>query len=248
MERNLPGCEAGADRPVLGLGLAVLAQAHDHYASGWAPWTSGPRLGLPATEVLRQLPIAGSGNLDLETAPRFTLVPQEIERLAGGPTQGRTTRHGAGGRRLADATGTRADTDVQAAEPYIWVDERTDRLRDADLTTPNCATISVSDDGGDTFSAVPNCHHTDHQTLFAGPPPPGTPAPTGHPHVAYYCSNDGGATVESLGTGCSKSRDGGTTWVRTGDLAFRNDPSRTGGSLGIPGFCSGATGQCASGS
>jgi hypothetical protein len=286
---------------LVGLVLAAPARAHDHRESGWAPWTSGPRLGLPAAEVLRQLPIAGTGNLDLETAPRFTLVPQEIERLVGGPVQESTTRHRAGGERLAAAgraTVTRLDTGVQAAEPtlgvrsdgsayyvgfagqrhvllrsrddgktwqeldpavpgqtqeettfdpYIWVDEKTDRLWDADLTTPNCATISVSDDGGDTFRAAPNCHHTDHQTLFAGPPPEAAAAPSGHPHVAYYCSNDGGATVESLGTGCSKSRDGGTTWIRTGDLAFRNDPSRTGGSFGIPGFCSGATGHGAVG-
>lgn len=283
----------------LALAVPAPAQAHDHQAEGaWAPWSSGPRLHFPATEALRQLPLAAQPQLDLQHAPRFTLVPEEVERLAGGPTQGRTTRHRRGSRALGSARVTRADTGVQAAEPtlgvladgtlfyvgfagqrhvllrsrdegatwqeldpavagqngeettfdpYIWVDKATNRLWDADLTTPNCATISVSDDGGETFTAAPNCHHTDHQTLFAGPPPASAAAPTGHPHVAYYCSNDGGATVESLGTGCSRSRDGGRTWVRTGALAFQNDPSRSGGSFGIPGFCSGATGHGAVG-
>jgi hypothetical protein len=280
---------------------AAPAAAHDHNESQWAPWTSGPRFHLPATEVLGALPISGPPDFDLERAPRFTLVPQEIERVSHGRTAGRTALHGAGGKplgRAGTATVTRADTEHQAAEPtlgvtkdgtlfyvaseaqrhillrskddgktweeldpnlpgqsaeettfdpYIWVDEVTDRVWDADLTSPNCATISASDDGGETFSAAPNCNHTDHQTLFAGPPPPGGTTPTGHPHIAYYCSNDGGATVESLGTGCSKSTDGGLTWVRTGALAFQNDPSRTGGSFGIPGFCSGATGHGAVG-
>jgi hypothetical protein len=282
------------------LGTAPAA-AHDHGEDRWAPWTSGPRFHLPADQVLRQLPIQGIPEFDLERAPRFDLVGEEVDRLVGAPTAGSAVAHRAGGRPLAAAAParvTRADTGFQAAEPtlgvlkdgtlfyvgteggehallrskdeganwerldpavtgqsaeeqtfdpYIWVDKVTDRLWDADLTTPNCATISASDDGGNSFSASTNCNHTDHQTLFAGPPPKGAAEPSGHPHVAYYCSNDGGATVESLGTGCSKSRDGGTTWIRTGALAFQNDPSRTGGSFGLPGFCSGATGHGAVG-
>jgi hypothetical protein len=138
--------------------------------------------------------------------------------------------------------GTHADE--LTFDPFLYVDKLTDRLWNADLTLPNCAGISWSDDRGDTFSAgTPNCHHTDHQNLFAGPPPPGGTAPTGYPNVVYYCSNDGGATLEALATGCSKSLDGGLTWLRSGAPAFTNDPSRSGGSFGIPGFCSGATGH-----
>jgi hypothetical protein len=281
---------------LLGLALCATASAHEPDADRWAPWTGGPRFALPATEVLRALPIKSTGELDLDHNEAFDLVPQEIARLAGGPTQGRTSTHRAGGRLTGTGSAriTRADTGFQASEPtlgvmkdgtlffvgteggqhavlrsrddgatwtrldpgasgqqaeentfdpYIWVDPGTDRLWDADLTAPNCAGISASDDGGDTFTFSTNCNHTDHQTLFAGPPPKGGTEPTGHPHVVYYCSNDGGATVESLGTGCSRSLDGGTTWIRTGALAFQNDPSRTGGSFGIPGFCSGATGH-----
>ena len=137
--------------------------------------------------------------------------------------------------------GTHADE--VTFDPFMYVDKRTDRLYNADLTTPNCAGISYSDDGGASFAQSVNCNHTDHQNLFAGPAPAGGAAPQGYRDVVYYCSNDGGATLEATGTGCSKSLDGGATWVRTGALPYVNDPSRTGGSFGIPGFCSGATGH-----
>ena len=134
-------------------------------------------------------------------------------------------------------------SDEVTFDPFMYVDPITDRLFNADLTTPNCAGISMSDDAGETFAQSTNCNHADHQNLFAGPAPDGGTQPSGYKNVVYYCSTDGGATLEATGTGCSKSLDGGTTWLRSGDLPYVNDPSRTGGSFGIPGFCSGATGH-----
>jgi hypothetical protein len=127
-------------------------------------------------------------------------------------------------------------------DPLIYVDPATDRLFDFELTLP-CSAVFVSDDRGGTFSMHLACNHADHQTLFAGPPPAGGAKPNGYRNVVYYCAIDGGASVAAGITACSRSLDGGTTWQRTLRPAYVSDGSRGGGSLGIPGFCYGATGH-----
>jgi hypothetical protein len=128
-------------------------------------------------------------------------------------------------------------------DPLIYVDPATDRLFDFELTLP-CSAVFISDDHGDTFSTNLACNHADHQTLFAGPPPAGGAKPSGYRNVVYYCAIDGGASVAGLGmTACSKSLNGGRSWQRTLLPAYLSDGSRGGGSLGIPGFCYGATGH-----
>ena len=118
----------------------------------------------------------------------------------------------------------------------------TDRLFDFELTLP-CSAVFISDDRGGTFSTNLACNHADHQTLFAGPPPAGGPKPAGYRNVVYYCAIDGGASVAAGITACSRSLDGGRTWLRTLLPAYISDGSRGGGSLGIPGYCYGATGH-----
>jgi hypothetical protein len=107
-------------------------------------------------------------------------------------------------------------------DPYLWVDdaEGVDRIFTIDLTVA-CAYLSFSDDEGETWTTNPvACGRpvNDHQTLFSGPP---AISPTVlFPHVVYYCWNDIGSSS------CSKSLDGGITWVPTGTPAFSGyDPS-----------------------
>lgn len=107
-------------------------------------------------------------------------------------------------------------------DPYLWVDDAkgVDRVFTIDLTVA-CSYLSFSDDEGATWTTNPlACGRpvNDHQTLFSGPP---KISPTvGFPHVVYYCWND----VAS--SSCSKSLDGGITFVPTGLPAFPGfDPS-----------------------
>ncbi|HYP23206.1 MAG TPA: sialidase family protein, partial [Actinomycetota bacterium] len=100
-------------------------------------------------------------------------------------------------------------------DPYIYVAEATGRIFNIDLTVA-CSNLSFSDDDGETWTSNPlACGRpvNDHQTLFSGPPAI-SPTVT-YPEVVDYCWNDFGA-----GSSCSKSLDGGITWVSTGSPAF----------------------------
>lgn len=118
-------------------------------------------------------------------------------------------------------------------DPYVWVDEPTGRLFSIDLTVA-CSYMSYSDDQGATWITNPlACGRpvNDHQTLFGGPP--ATTPTTLYPHILYYCWNDFGA-----GTSCSKSLDGGLTFVSTGQPVFLG--ADVGGQGG---FCGGFNGH-----
>jgi hypothetical protein len=144
---------------------------------------------------------------------------------------------------LLDLLAKGVPDDTKTADPLIHVDPITGRLFNFDYTPP-CSVISISDDRGETFRTGAACNHFDHQTLFTGPPPAGGAKPSGYPNVVYYCAIDGGASVAAYGiTGCSKSLDGGITYQRVADPYVTDYTSQEGGSLGIPGFCYGATGH-----
>ena len=107
-------------------------------------------------------------------------------------------------------------------DPYVWVDdaEGVDRIFTIDLTVA-CSYVSFSDDEGKTWTTNPlACGRpvNDHQTLFSGRP---AISPTvNFPHVVYYCWND----VASAS--CSKSLDGGLTFIPTGSPGFAGyDPN-----------------------
>jgi hypothetical protein len=103
-------------------------------------------------------------------------------------------------------------------DPYLFVDQLPDgdtaRLFSIDLTVA-CSYLSFSDDGGEAWTTNPlACGRpvNDHQTLFAGPPV--SSSTIGYPHIVYYCFND------IVTSSCSRSLDGGLTFVPTGPPAF----------------------------
>jgi hypothetical protein len=106
------------------------------------------------------------------------------------------------------------DTHPVTLDPYVYVDDRTDRVFTIDLTVA-CSYMSFSDDKGESWITNPlSCGRpvNDHQTLFAGPP---VSSPTvGYDNIVYYCWNDVATSS------CSKSLDGGLSWHVAGEPAF----------------------------
>jgi hypothetical protein len=148
----------------------------------------------------------------------------------------RTTDHGTTWERVSpQLAGT--NSHPTSEDPYLYVDKDTGRVFSIDLLpTIMCAEISFSDDAGTTWTTtVGGCRHADHETVFAGPPV--TSHPSGYPNVVYYCSESDGASLYGLASACSKSLDGGLTWLPTGAPAFFDDPSAGPGDYGIPGNC-----------
>jgi hypothetical protein len=97
-------------------------------------------------------------------------------------------------------------------DPYIYVDESTDRVFDVDLTVA-CSELSYSDDEGELWVTNPvACGEpvNDHQTVFSGPP---VSSPTvGYPNIVYYCFNHPAFTK------CSKSLNGGISFMPTANI------------------------------
>ena len=118
------------------------------------------------------------------------------------------------GRSWTDASPTLAgvaNAHALTLDPYVYMDEDTGRLFDIDLTVA-CSYLSFSDDLGKSWTTNPiACGRpvNDHQTLFSGPP--AISPTTVYDEVVYYCWNDFGT-----GTSCSKSLDGGISWIHTG--------------------------------
>lgn len=127
-----------------------------------------------------------------------------------------------------------ANAHALSFDPYLYVDERTDRVFAADLSS-TCSHMSFSDDGGRSWTTNPlvcGAAINDHHTLFAGPAV--TSQPTGYEGVLYYCYND------VLASRCSKSPNGGLSFVPTGEAAFPPGPP-PGGDPGR--FCGGLHGH-----
>jgi hypothetical protein len=100
-------------------------------------------------------------------------------------------------------------------DPFLWVDPATNRVWANDIeASVTCPPISFSDDKGETWTTTTVCGQFDHQSVFGGPP--ATSTPTGYPNVVYFCAITGGALADSSTmTGCSRSRDGGITFLPT---------------------------------
>ncbi len=168
-------------------------------------------------------------------------VGADIDFVAGRPNQvdvARSTDKGATWEVVSPRLGPENRHPI-TLDPYIWVDERTNRVYTIDLTVA-CSYMSYSDDKGDSWITHPlACGRpvNDHQTLFGGPP---VSSPTvGYPNILYYCWNDVATSS------CGKSLDGGVTWHPTGEPAYRGvDPSNERpGFLGVKGFCGGLHGH-----
>ncbi len=153
---------------------------------------------------------------------------------ADGPSIIGSTNEGASWKTVFDGHFTTAD-------PYMYVDPATSRIFANDLVPP-CHLVSFSDDEGKTWTTAPpaGCMvNEDHQTIFAGPAPEGGDKPDGYKNVVYLCAIGGGISAASTGSICSKSLDGGMTFIPTGTPAFNDDP-RQPGDYGAPGVCNGA--------
>ena len=106
-------------------------------------------------------------------------------------------------------------------DPYLYVDETTSRVFTVDLYGA-CSMLSFTDNGGESWVTNPfACGHpvNDHQSVFSGHPV--TTTTVGYENVVYYCFNHLFTSV------CSKSLDGGISFVPTGTAAFERS-SRNG--------------------
>ena len=117
-------------------------------------------------------------------------------------------------------------------DPYVWVDTDTDRVFSADLV--GCGFLKSSDDEGANWTtSLAACGDSvDHQTLFGGPRPEGMALPQlgDYPNVLYYCTN------RVLDSRCSRSVDGGLTWITTATPAYLGfDPAAGGMCNGLHG-------------
>lgn len=186
----------------------------------------------PRAQMLRTGFEAGEPSIGVDEKGRIyfqTIAPQVIRSDDGGkkwtdvsPTVGSRRRH------------------PETLDPYLWVDPRTGRVFTFDFLF-GCSELSWTDDAGKTWTTSPlQCGEQDHQTLFGGPP--ATSPTVGYPDVLYACSTQAGATIYSVAAQCSKSLDGGLTWVFTGSPAFvtQNEPEND---LGVSGYCHGAIGH-----
>lgn len=100
------------------------------------------------------------------------------------------------------------------SDPYLHVDATTDRVFTVDWLLPTkCSELSFSDDLGETWTTtVLDCAGLDHQNVFTGPAALSTTV--GYPNVVYYCAS----WLPSVE--CSKSLDGGLSFVTTGAPPF----------------------------
>jgi hypothetical protein len=101
-------------------------------------------------------------------------------------------------------------------DPMLWLDKKTGRLFNPELFVEG-SYLQWTDDGGKTWTTSPLCCGNpvnDHQTFAGGPPAVSGPAPSGYPHVLYYCFN------RVADSSCSRSINGGLSWTPTGLPAF----------------------------
>jgi hypothetical protein len=105
-----------------------------------------------------------------------------------------------------------------AAIDWLSVDPDTSRIWYATPTLPCGASLSWSDDGGGSWSDLPNigCPAQGANVLMEGPPPAGGAQPSGYPHVVYYCANAGEIPLgQQSFLVCHKSLDGGASFQNT---------------------------------
>jgi uncharacterized repeat protein (TIGR01451 family) len=108
---------------------------------------------------------------------------------------------------------------TESLDPFLTVDKSTGRVFSVNWlgnSEPNCATVSHSDTEGDSWISSPlACNGFDGESIGVGPPV--SSVTVGYPNIVYYCT---GATLGSSPPAtspvCSKSLDGGMTFVPTG--------------------------------
>jgi hypothetical protein len=108
---------------------------------------------------------------------------------------------------------------LASLDPYLMVDHRTGRLFSVNFLADGqeaCATVSLSDDNGDSWVSSPvACGGFDGESVGAGPPV--TSSTVGYPDLVYYCTGTTPASSPPTTTPiCSTSLDGGLTFAPTG--------------------------------
>jgi hypothetical protein len=125
--------------------------------------------------------------------------------------------------------GTEHENPPVNADPYVFVDQDTDRVFNPEAAGA-CLYMHISDDAGDTWLTNPvvcGGVNVDHQSFEAGPFPPAfAQARTIYPNVLWYCSN------QVVASQCSKSLDGGIGWAPSPTPAYPGFDQAAGGMCG----------------
>jgi hypothetical protein len=166
-------------------------------------------IGHPAAEPT--LGVAGNGDVFYAAATPGQLVSLSGIDVLRSSDRGRSWD--VASPRVAD----QHNVHVSTGDPYVYVDRTKagSRVFTVDLQGYVCSLLSFSDDGGRSWTTNPlGCGRpvNDHQTLFAGRPVEGTTV--GYPKIVYYCYQDVASST------CSKSLDGGLTFVPAGEPSF----------------------------
>ena len=108
---------------------------------------------------------------------------------------------------------------VTSLDPLIYADERTGRIFSVNFLAdaqPVGATVSFTDDSGKHWTtSLLGGAGFDGQSIGAGPPVSSTPV--GYPNLVYYCTGiTPGSSPPATTPLCSKSLDGGITFIPTG--------------------------------
>ena len=127
-------------------------------------------------------------------------------------------------------------------DPILYLDKDTGRVFTNNIPPDiNCQYLSFSDDAGKSWTNTDICGHFDHQNIFTGPPTKDGQQPIGYPNIVYYCAiNLVMLSGTSTATTCSRSLDGGLTWLHTGEPAYLTPIGANQG--GLP-WCDGAVGH-----
>ena len=112
---------------------------------------------------------------------------------------------------------------VNSLDPILHVNEQTGRVFSVNFQgdgQAEGATLAYSDNAGDSWVLSPiGGYGFDGQSIGAGPPV--SSPTTGYPNLVYHCTGTTPASSPPLTTPvCSKSLDGGLTFVPTGTLPF----------------------------
>ena len=156
------------------------------------------------------LGVASNGDVFYAAAdPTSIVAPSGIDVLRS-PDRGRSWE-------VASPRVGGRNVHVSTADPYVYVDRTGEgsRVFTVDLQGYVCSLLSFSDDGGKSWTTNPlGCGRpvNDHQSVFAGSPVESSTI--GYPRVVYYCYQDVASST------CSKSLDGGITFVPAGGTSF----------------------------
>jgi hypothetical protein len=171
----------------------------------------------------------GTGTRAME--PSFAFAPNDTilfqgwvlrDSVPGGvPPYPVVSRSRDGGASWQDASPTGPITSL---DPFMVGDPRTGRVFSLNFLSdgqPLGATLAYTDDGGDHWTLSPLAGTGfDGESIGVGPPV--SSATIGYPDLVYYCTGTTPASSPPLTTPvCSKSIDGGLSFVPTGTLPFK---------------------------